>query len=137
MTTFIESVAGPLDVTSDIAQANKEFMASFNNGDARTMARHYTVNSRLYPPNSDVIVGPAAIEGFWNAVMNMGIKKLLLETVTAESCGNMIIEEGRYKLYVEGDLVVDQGKYIVTWEKVDGKWKLHRDIWNTSNPAPK
>ena len=63
-------------------------------------------------------------------------KKMLLETVTAESCGNTIIEEGRYKLYVEGDKEVDHGKYIVTWAKEDGQWKLHRDIFNTSNPAP-
>jgi len=59
-----------------------------------------------------------------------------METVKAEAFGKIAIEEGRYKLLVEGDQVVDQGKYIVTWEKVDGKWKIQRDIWNTNNPAP-
>ncbi|GAF78655.1 unnamed protein product, partial [marine sediment metagenome] len=53
-----------------------------------------------------------------------------------ESYGNFAIEEGRYTLYAEGDQIADQGKYIVTWKKEDGQWKLHRDIWNTSNPAP-
>jgi uncharacterized protein (TIGR02246 family) len=137
MTTFIDSIAGPLDVTSDIAQANKEFMAAFSNGDANALAQLYTNNARLYPSNSDVIEGQKAIEEFWHAVMNAGVKKAVLETVTAEIYGNIAIEEGRYRLYVEGDQMVDQGKYIVTWEKEDGKWKLHRDIWNTSNPAPK
>ena len=133
---FNSCTQGPIDVTSEITEANKGFMEAFNNGDANALAKNYTSNAKLYPSNSDVIEGQEAIFEFWNAVMNMGIKKALLETVTAESFGNIAIEEGRYKLYVEGDQIVDQGKYIVTWKKEDGQWKLHRDIWNTSNPAP-
>ena len=149
-TTFINSLAffffvclifnsctqGPIDVTSEITEANKGFMEAFNNGDANALAKTYTSNAKLYPPNSDVIEGQEAIEGFWNTAMNMGIKETVLETVTAESYGNIAIEEGRYKNYDEGDKLVSQGKYIVTWKKEDGQWKLHRDIWNTSNPAP-
>ncbi len=111
-------------------------MEAFNNGDANALSKNYTSNAKLFPSNSDIIEGQEAIEGFWNAVMSMGIKKALLETVTAESFGNVAIEEGRYKLYVEGGQVADQGKYIVTWKNEDGQWKLHQDIWNTSNPAP-
>lgn len=133
---FNSCTQGPLDVTSEIMEANKGFMEAFNNGDANALAKNYTSNAKLYPSNSDVIEGQEAIEGFWNAVMNMGIKKALLETVTAESFGNIAIEEGRYELYVEGDQIADKGKYIVIWEKEDGQWKLHQDIWNTSNPAP-
>lgn len=22
-------------------------------------------------------------------------------------------------------------KYVVVWKRVDGQWRLHRDIWNT------
>lgn len=130
-----EQIIATENAVVSITAAVNGFMSAFNNGDARTMARHYTSNARLLPPNSDVIEGPAAIGDFWNSVMNMGIKKMLLETVAAESCGNAIIEEGRYKLYVEGDQLVDQGKYIVAWAQEDGQWKLHRDIFNTSNPA--
>jgi hypothetical protein len=32
--------------------------------------------------------------------------------------------------------MVDQGKYVVSWKKEEGVWKLDRDIWNTSSPAP-
>ena len=38
--------------------------------------------------------------------------------------------------FADGDFIIDKGKYFVIWEKVDGQWKLQRDIWNTSNPAP-
>jgi hypothetical protein len=30
-----------------------------------------------------------------------------------------------------GDLI-DRGKYIVIWKLIQGEWKLHRDIWNSS-----
>ena len=126
----------PRDVTNEIVIANQQFMEDFNNGDAAALAMNYTSNGKLYPANSEVIEGREAIEEFWNAVMEMGIKKARLETVTAESYGNVAIEEGRYKLYVEGDQMADQGKYIVIWKKVGGQWKLDRDIWNTSIPAP-
>jgi ketosteroid isomerase-like protein len=32
--------------------------------------------------------------------------------------------------------VLDEGKYIVIWKHEDGQWKLHRDILNSSRPAP-
>ena len=148
-TTFINSLAsfflvcllfnsctqGPTDVTGEITEANKGFMEAFSNGDASALAKKYTSNAKLYPSNSDVIEGQEAIEEFWNAGLSMGLKKIFLETVTAESYGNFAIEEGRFKVYVEGDQIVNNGKYIVTWKKENGQWKLHQDIWNTSNPA--
>ena len=126
----------PKDVADEIAEANLKFMEAFNKGDAAAVAMNYTSNAKLYPSNSDVIEGREAVEGFWNAVMNMGIKKAKLETVFAESYGDFALEEGRYTLYVEGDQIADHGKYIVSWKKVGGQWKLDLDIWNSSNPAP-
>jgi len=126
----------PKNVSDEIAEANLNFMEAFNKGDAAALAMKYTSDAKLYPSNSDVIEGREAVEGFWNAAMNMGIKKVELETVTATAYGNFAIEEGRYKLYVEGDQMADQGKYIVSWKKEGGQWKLDGDIWNTSNPAP-
>lgn len=126
----------PTDVTSEIAKINEGFMAAYNSGDTKALVTNYTENAKLYPSNSDVVEGTQAIEGFWGAVMKMGIKKAQMEIVSAQQVGNIAIEEGRYKLFVEGGMMVDQGKYLVTWEKVDGQWKIARDIWNTNNPAP-
>lgn len=134
--SFSHCTQGPTDVSGEITTVNKGFVEAFDKGDAKALASNYTANAKLYPSNSNVIEGPEAIEGFWGAVMKMGIKRAQMETVTAEKFGNIAIEEGRYKLFVEGDHLVDQGKYIVTWEKVDGQWKIQRDIWNTNNPAP-
>lgn len=133
---FNRCTQAPTDVSGEIKELNNGFIEAFNSGDIKTLVGNYTANAKLYPSNSDVVEGPEAIEGFWNAVKGMGIKKAQLETVIAEKNGNIVLEEGRYKLFVDGDQIADQGKYIVTWEKVDGQWKIARDIWNTNNPAP-
>jgi uncharacterized protein (TIGR02246 family) len=127
---------GPVDVTGEIAAANQSIMAAYESGDASALKAFYTADAKLFPENSAAVEGPEAISGFYGIVMNMGIKKVKFETVTAQSYGDMAIEEGNYTLYVPGDYVADQGKYIVTWKKEEGKWKIYRDIWNTNNPAP-
>jgi ketosteroid isomerase-like protein len=124
------------DVTEQIKESNKVFMDAVLNGDTNTLSAMYTNDAKLFPANSDVIDGKEAIGKFWSATLNMGIKKVLFETETAQKFGNIAIEEGKYALYVEGDHIVDQGKYIVTWKNEEGSWKVFRDIWNESTPAP-
>jgi ketosteroid isomerase-like protein len=48
----------------------------------------------------------------------------------------LAFEVGTYAMKLKDGTVADRGKYVVVWLKEDGKWKLHRDIWNTSLPAP-
>ena len=31
---------------------------------------------------------------------------------------------------VAADGAVTEYRYVVAWKRVDGRWKLHRDIWN-------
>jgi ketosteroid isomerase-like protein len=82
--------------------------------------------------NSDVVEGTDAIRSFWQSVMNMGIKNVVLETIEVEDLGDTAIEGGRYRLLVANGSVADGGKYIVVWKNEGGTWKLHRDIWTTS-----
>jgi len=126
----------PKDVTDEIKQANKEFMKAIKNGDANAISMIYTSDAKLFPPNKDVIEGRETIKNVWSFNLKMGIKEAIVKTLSAESYGNTAIEEGRYELYAKGHQMLDQGKYIVIWKKEDGQWKLQKDIWNTSNPAP-
>ncbi len=127
------------DATSlrqEIENANRQgFEANFKHGDAEGMADLYTREGQLLPTGSDVVTGHDAIAGFWQGAFDMGIKKATLETVEVESCGDTAVEVGRYTLSGEGGQMMDRGKYVVIWMKEDGRWKLHRDIWNSSMAA--
>ncbi len=123
------------DVRAEIETANKGFITAFSQGDAAALAELYTTDGQLLPPNSDFVTGHDAIKTFWQGVMDMGIKEATLETVEAEARGDSATEIGKYTMLVEGGQVADSGKYIVTWKNEQGTWKLHRDIWNSSQPA--
>jgi ketosteroid isomerase-like protein len=49
---------------------------------------------------------------------------------------DVVVETGTYEILGDKAVSFDKGKFIVAWKKENGKWKMHRDIWNSSNPAP-
>jgi uncharacterized protein (TIGR02246 family) len=118
-----------------IVAANANFMTTYKGGDAASMAALYTETGQLLPPNGDFVTGRQAIEGFWQALFDMGIKEVKLESVEVEGHGDTAIEVGTFALAGEGGQELDAGKYIVIWKREDGQWKLHRDIFNSSKPA--
>jgi uncharacterized protein (TIGR02246 family) len=119
-----------------IAQVNQQFMAAFNQGRASGVAGCYTETAQILPANVGPIAGQENIQGFWQAVMNMGIKTARLETVELDVVGSeTVIEVGKYTLLSSQEQVLDAGKYLVVWKTEQGQWKLHRDIWTTSLPA--
>jgi len=124
------------EIRDGIGAANTNFMNTFNRGDGAGMGPLYTENGQLFPPNSDIVTGPAAISAFWQGAMDMGIKTAKLETVELEGQGDAAVEVGKYTLSGEGGQVIDSGKFVVIWQREGEQWKLHRDIWNSSMPAP-
>ena len=68
--------------------------------------------------------------------MDMGIKEARIEILEVEGHGDTAIEVLTFKLLRVGEQVPDKGKYIVIWRQEEGRWKLHRDILNSSMPAP-
>ena len=115
-----------------ITAANRDFMATFASGDAAGMARLYTTDGQLLPANSDFVSGSEAIQAFWQGVMDSGLKSAKLETLELDGYEDTAIEVGKYELGGSDGHTVDSGKYVVIWKNDDGRWKLHRDIWNTS-----
>ena len=128
--------ASSTEVRDAIVAANKSFRTTSKTGDAASMAALYTENGQLLPPNSGFVTGQQEIQAFFQAFFDMGIKEAELETVEVEGHGDTATEVGQYTLYGEGSQVLDEGKYIVIWKQVEGQWKLHRDILNSSRPAP-
>jgi uncharacterized protein (TIGR02246 family) len=134
---FLLSCAqGPTNLTEEISEANNAFMDAFNAHDAKALASVYTSDGILLPPNYEKLEGTEAIEGFFESIFEMGVDHASLETIYAEGHGDSAYEEGKFLLYSADDDVLDQGKYIVIWKKVDGTWKLHIDMWNSSMPLP-
>lgn len=125
-----------IEMRDVIAAANEKFMEAFKKGDTAGLAALYTRDAQVLPPNSDFVTGREAIQGFWQAVQGMGIKGAKMEIIEVEDCGDTAFEVSRFTLYSADGQELDKGKYIVIWKQEAGEWKLHRDIFNSSMPAP-
>ena len=123
-------------VREAIEAANAKFMATFNSGDAAGVAALYTEEGQLLPPNAGFMKGKEAIQAFWQGAMDMGIAEARIYTLEVEAHGDTAIEVSKYTLHAASGQELDAGKFIVIWKQEGEQWKLHRDIFNSSNPAP-
>jgi ketosteroid isomerase-like protein len=85
----------------------------------------------VFPPGGDMVKGRPAIEAFWTeAAKSMQIANFKVTDVRPLG-PNAAREQGYVLAKTRGDNPQEiLGKYVVVWEKVDGKSKLDSDIWN-------
>ena len=119
---------------AEIKTANKEFMMYFSAADSIGLANLYTQDAKFMNNGAPAIIGRKNIQSSLSGIMNSGITSVNLKTIDVWGMENLITEEGEISLFVD-EAVVYQGKYMVLWKKVDGKWKLFRDIFNSNLPA--
>ncbi len=125
----------PTDVSAEIRLAADQFTAAFAAHDAAALANRYTRDAQLLPPNSDFVTGQEAIQTYWQGVIDAGVAGASLTVEEAIGTDGMAIEVGRYELSAADGSPIDEGKYIVWWQRTPAGWRLHRDIWNSNRPA--
>jgi len=118
-----------------ILATEKVFMAAYNRHDAPALSALYTKDAEIMPPNMKLVKGPKALQGLFKSFWDGGDVKIKLKTVEADGSGEFGYEVGRYTLLGATGKVNDEGKYIVVWKKVAGKWMLYRDIFNSDKAA--
>jgi len=118
-----------------IAASNAKYGACFSTGDSATFVTLYTSDACLSPTNMPKMCGPQAITAFFNGGYKMGIRNLKLVTTEVMGGKDAVVETGTYEVLGDKDTSFDKGKFIVVWKEENGKWKMHRDIWNTDLPA--
>ena len=123
-------------VREEITAVNQQFMDAFNQQDAEGVAGLYTANGMLLPPGTKAVSGRDAIQQFWSQMINMGPINLQLETTELYPGLQETWEVGMATVTDPDGNVLDAGPYVVGWMRVDGNWRLHRDIWNSNMPPP-
>jgi uncharacterized protein (TIGR02246 family) len=107
--------------------------------DAGSIAKLYTEDGAVMPPNTPIGKGSQAIEKTWASLMQTPGFDLTFtpEQILVSSSGDMALDRGTYRLNVapKGTPMTDTGKYVVVWRKVGGEWKAAADIFNSDLPA--
>ncbi len=121
----------PEEVKAAMRATNERFCGEvIGRREVAALREVYTADARVLPPGADLVEALAAIQQFWEkAIEALGLKGATLETVTAEMCGDSVVEIGRAVLSLESGGPVN-GKYVVQWKQENGTWKWAIDIWN-------
>ncbi len=123
-------------VKAAIVASNKAYGECFATDDSVKFVNFYTSDACINPPNMPRMCGSKEISGFFNGGYKMGIRNIKLTTEDVMGCAAAVAEIGKYELLGDKGASMDKGKYIVVWKEENGKWKLHRDEWNSDNPCP-
>ncbi|XP_070575051.1 uncharacterized protein [Ptychodera flava] len=112
-----------------------EFVKRYGAGDFKGLSELYTPECKLMSGGTDVMVGrEAAAENLFREYYNAG-------AVGTSSCTDeagqvhgdeCLYQRGHFKVYNAEGSVHDEGKYVVIWKKIDGKYLIDIDIWNSN-----
>jgi predicted Zn-dependent protease len=122
-------------VRVEVARGHRAFSEALGRRDAAAVAALYTPTAQLLPAGSGPVEGTTAIQRFWAAVQQQGVTAADVRTVEfyPGANGTTATEVGRYRL-LAGERVVDEGKYLVVWQRTSAGWRMHRDM-RTSDPG--
>jgi uncharacterized protein (TIGR02246 family) len=130
---FANPAAAAEALIASIQKNNDAFAKAFNAGDGAAVGQFYTADATILPPGAEMQKGRAAIAAFWQNAIKSGLKNAALTAVSVERYGSAAREIGRFSLDAPGaggQTTKVEGKYVVIWKKIAGKWLLDTDIWN-------
>lgn len=124
--------AGQMSEKKAIGAVILQFEKAFKSQNSDELAALYTLQAQVMPTNADFVTGRDDISKFCAGAFKSGLAAAKLTSVELTVHGDTAIEIGKYVLKNSEAVQADQGKYIVIWQKENGYWKLHRDIFNSS-----
>jgi ketosteroid isomerase-like protein len=124
-----------LSAREAITAANRKFEEAHLKGDAAAIAAQYTEDGQLLWEDRDIIKGRAAIEAEWRKDMGGPGRKAKLTNLEIEEHGDWAFETSKFLVTAPDGSTVYDGKYICIWKRVNGEWKIHRDIGNKNVPG--
>ena len=138
-----QPAAPKVDVAAEEAAIRAQ-VAAFNTAiqayDTAGIGAVYAPDAVLLPPNQGRIVGTALIEGMFGGMQQLKAQMAVTPTaITVAASGDIAVEEGTWTWTMpnaDGSTFNDNGKYLVAWKKVGGKWLVSQDIWNSDNAPP-
>ena len=125
-------------VRAAIEAVNAAFMKGVEARSAASMAASYQDDARLIPPNEAEVVGKAAIELYWQGMLDHGVAAADFVVEDVHSSGDMAVERGHVDLkFKDAATAPATVRYLVMWQRqADGAWKIRYDIWNDAPKPP-
>jgi ketosteroid isomerase-like protein len=121
-----------------LKNAGAEWDSLFNSGDVISLAALYAENVISMPFAAPTIYGRQALQAdFENFLANNTAehKTDIDEILTGD---DWAVERAHYLLTytskTSGNVVIESGRHVVCRKKIDGRWQIAWEIWNTDKP---
>ena len=118
------------DQSAELAALTDGWENALNAGDVDALAALYAEDCVLMPPNVELMTGQTAASATFGGMIAAGLTGKL-ETIKAVAAGGVGYHTGTYWLKDASGALIDRGKFMEGWQKVDGEWKIIHDIWNS------
>jgi uncharacterized protein (TIGR02246 family) len=119
---------------ADIAANNRAFEHAVETGNVEAIAALLAPDVISLPPDSPIVVGNEAVKQLWASAINeYGMTSFRITTDKLDVVGDLASEVGRATMTMApggGVSETARVKFLVVWKRLNGKWLLHRDIYN-------
>jgi len=134
LTAVLVAVPALAGESEDFAASAKAWEDGYNAKDAAAVAALYAEDGTIMPPHAAMATGREAIEAYLKTDIAAAPGKLTITYVGSETSGNLAYSHGTFSIADETGKTVDSGKWIEVRKKVNGKWMILYDIWNSDLP---
>jgi ketosteroid isomerase-like protein len=127
------------DAEAAIREANSRLAAAAREGNAEKLVRDfYWPGAVVMAANAPPMRGIEEVTSLWRDLFaGTNVELTLTSDEVSQAC-DMATEIGHYDLKITpktgGAATHDQGSYVVSWRKGDGRWKAFSDIFHSSLP---
>lgn len=123
------------NIQTEIQAINAKFDQAFNAKNAAAIGQLYEANATVMPaPAGTPVVGAAAIQTFFDGLIQAGVIEHQLTLTEAEADGNLAYQRGNWAgamLNADGTKQTFGGNvHLVYRKQADGGWKAVTHIWN-------
>lgn len=124
-------------VPDDLLAEIESFYEAIEAGDTERRVRMFSPGAILMPNHWPMISGEEAVAGGLRGPENMVFRIRDREIVDIGASGDIAytVNAYDYTYHKKGaDPVWQKTKNVHIWRRIDGRWKLHVDIWNSDEP---
>ncbi|HWA34792.1 MAG TPA: DUF4440 domain-containing protein [Cyclobacteriaceae bacterium] len=118
-----------------LRKAMNDAQDGWNKGNRNPYIDRYAVDVQFMPPNMETLVGKDAVRNFANSCPEAMVE---FDVLDVGGSGDHAFVRGAYKINSPLDSLIDKGKFLSIWKRVDSNiWLLTNDIFNSDLPIAK
>lgn len=119
-------------VKTHIREANRTYGERFTTNNLDWYRERYCVDACAMPEKMNAACGVEALINFYYSEGKNKDLKITIAEKEIYGTAEVVVEEGTYDFPDGSGGSFDHGKFIAIWKLENDRWKIYREIWNSS-----